>query len=399
MLTTRCPDCRTLYRVEEAVLAESQGLARCCKCDSVFDAYVRMERPARQPAPKRPRPNGPPATGKLDAPAALNDNITSSLLADPEQLERLPVDNPGSLDEDELEELLSELPDDDVIAASVPAPAFDADPSPENLAFGFEESDPPAAQRDRKVEPRPAKPARAKPDKPDKPAATEPARDDLDLGGLDDLFGRLETDSGLTKGTDEAVVDEDTQPSLFDLPSEMPEIQPAKPAADESHPLLQEASSPRRLPPGLGWVLGLGLLALAQLVWFQRAALIDSPLGRMVAEPVCELAGCELKPRRDLASFRILQREFSPDSRYPNAYRMQLAFANAAEFAQPYPDLQLSVSDYNDQEIARRRLEPRDYLDPPPGAAALIASRQTVVVDLVFDEPGQVAVGFVIDFL
>lgn len=37
-LATRCPDCGTSFRVQEAQLAASQGFVRCGRCDAVFDA-------------------------------------------------------------------------------------------------------------------------------------------------------------------------------------------------------------------------------------------------------------------------------------------------------------------------------------------------------------------------
>ena len=59
---TRCPDCRTPFRITRAQLTARDGLVRCGKCDAVFSASEHLlwfapapEAPAEQAAPGTPK--------------------------------------------------------------------------------------------------------------------------------------------------------------------------------------------------------------------------------------------------------------------------------------------------------------------------------------------------------
>jgi len=48
MLTTRCPECRTTFRISSTALHQAAGQVRCGRCDAVFDAFESLSDTQRQ---------------------------------------------------------------------------------------------------------------------------------------------------------------------------------------------------------------------------------------------------------------------------------------------------------------------------------------------------------------
>jgi predicted Zn finger-like uncharacterized protein len=304
-MQTRCPNCQTLYRIDEDVLKRAGGQARCFRCDAVFDAY--------QPTDD--------AAGKSDTgPAADNDTADTPLAAsEPAQTSAA-------------QEAIEPGPDND-------AP-FDA-PQP------------------------------------------------LDISEVPDLAVSAE-----------AVAEADnTLP--FEVPQDLPDIEPAP-----EHTLDAQRTLAGSTGHGIGYTLLPGLLgvllialALGQLAWFNRGQVLATPLGHKAATGLCMVAGCEVPARRAPSQFAVLDRNIGPDPERDGVLMMQLGFSNNADFAQPLPDIQLSLYDSQQKLMARRRLHPDEYLFPAPLPDALVAPGDTVQVDVRLEDPGRHATGFKLEFL
>jgi len=48
MLTTRCPECQTTFRISSTALHQAAGQVRCGRCDAVFDAFESLSDTRRQ---------------------------------------------------------------------------------------------------------------------------------------------------------------------------------------------------------------------------------------------------------------------------------------------------------------------------------------------------------------
>jgi len=48
MLTTRCPECQTTFRISSTALHQAAGQVRCGRCDAVFDAFESLSDTQRQ---------------------------------------------------------------------------------------------------------------------------------------------------------------------------------------------------------------------------------------------------------------------------------------------------------------------------------------------------------------
>lgn len=85
-LTTRCPACKTLFKVVPDQLRISEGWVRCGQCDEIFDASTELqgsEANAAQPASVKPleaTAPGPQASAAVDLELAEDYPMTESLL-------------------------------------------------------------------------------------------------------------------------------------------------------------------------------------------------------------------------------------------------------------------------------------------------------------------------------
>jgi len=160
-------------------------------------------------------------------------------------------------------------------------------------------------------------------------------------------------------------------------------------------------STPRRAGLTRGaWIAVFAVLLLAtaaNLAWTFREPLLRQPavydlLTRLgVVEPVV------VEAYRDPSLIHLVSRDLHPHPARPELLVLSATFVNAADQAQPYPVMTLSLTDAANQPLARRSFAPDEYL--PGGAPGeLLAPQVHVPVLLEFVDPGERAVGFELVF-
>ena len=181
----------------------------------------------------------------------------------------------------------------------------------------------------------------------------------------------------------------------FDVPDDLAPLE----AEHSADPEMPEETPPahktlRAVAAFIATLLALGLLV--QVTWGYR----DDLLAQYPAlEPVCEFLPCRVEVGRDTDALRVLQRDISRTEDASESLTLRIRFANAAAFAQPYPDIQLSLLDNGGNTLVRRRLDPNEYMFPAPPENSKIAPGEVVTISVEFVDPGYLATGFVIDFL
>ena len=78
---------------------------------------------------------------------------------------------------------------------------------------------------------------------------------------------------------------------------------------------------------------------------------------------------------------------------------LSLTLVNLAEHSQEFPQLEVTLLDAANQAVARRRLQPADYLRPGADIENGLAKDVYLPVLLELGDPGEQAVGFEIRFL
>jgi hypothetical protein len=205
----------------------------------------------------------------------------------------------------------------------------------------------------------------------------------------------LQSEADLPEGPARQPAASDAAELPFEVPDDLEPLQPSPEAALDVNEALNAKRSgrgPLYTSVALLLAAGLGL----QLAWQHREALLRQ---YPQLEPLCEQLPCVADRVHAPDKLRVLQRELRPADNQPGSLTLSARFRNEAEADQPLPDIQLSLIDNDGKVLIRRRLQPGDYLYPPPPDDRVIAAGEVITISVDFKDPGYLATGFVLDFL
>ncbi len=176
------------------------------------------------------------------------------------------------------------------------------------------------------------------------------------------------------------------------------------PASEDSQiPTMSDVLVTRRHRPHHGlWALAsvvLLMLLLGQLGFFYSSELARQPQLRPWIVRVCAQLNCTLPPPRDVSKIELAHGTVMPHPDYAQALFLDATLINRAEFVQPYPLLEVTLTDSNGQAVARRTFRPQQYLAPGRSATTDMPSNVAVPVGLEFTQPDARAVGYEIQVL
>lgn len=414
LLVTQCPHCQTRFRLTPAQLSVASGQVRCGACLEVFQAAdaapvdsagqtIKPAPPAPQPQPQPHKPTTPSSQDHLleydlDEPdlaaLGLDESIIHEINPDliPEPLpapEQAPATPPAT----ELhEDFLSTPPARDF------GPDFDHQRADRDAVLPDEDfyADKGIFQRDQpapvdepgapELESEPeseSEPAVEETAPPAEPAASTPEAE-ADALDLDNEQAPIDYD--------EVLPDRDERPE--------PPMTPLRLALLEEQ-LLGEAPAPRRRRTGLWTTLALlALLALpAQYLFYNFDALARDERHRPLLESICLMAQCELPARVDISRIRSTNLLVRPHPEFPSALAIDVILYNRADFAQPFPVLEMQFSDATGRPVASRRFRPEEYLAGELAGVSLMPSQTPIHVGLSMLDPGQQARSYRLEFL
>ncbi len=167
------------------------------------------------------------------------------------------------------------------------------------------------------------------------------------------------------------------------------------PAADE----FLRRHRPRERTSAWPWRLTAGVLALAllaQVVWAERARLLGIETYRQWAVSACAWLGCTIadpdSPQRP--SLVMVSRDIRKHPNVEDALLINALISNRGEHSQPWPMLELRLSNLDERPMAMRRFLPRDYLSDPDRISGGMPADTTLPVELEVVDPGSEAVNF-----
>lgn len=134
---------------------------------------------------------------------------------------------------------------------------------------------------------------------------------------------------------------------------------------------------------GIYWRVGLviALLLLAgQIVYFEGSALSRNPAFRPSLEKLCRQLNCRLPVYKNPDEFAVLQGSLIALPDHSQLFRAVIR--NRAAFAQPYPNLELTLLDYAENPFARRIFRPQDYLAKTQTATSAMFPDATAAISL-----------------
>ncbi len=149
----------------------------------------------------------------------------------------------------------------------------------------------------------------------------------------------------------------------------------------------------------LGWSATIGLVVV--LGWqvtdwlMNKYARHHSP--GSFASIGCEVFNCKLTPEKDRLRLTLTHTRIDLHPHQPDALRIKVKLVNEAIFAQPWPDLQVTLTDREGRVVGRRTFPPAQYLEKKQ--SQLLESGELGVVLFDLARPHEKAVGFEVNIV
>jgi len=141
------------------------------------------------------------------------------------------------------------------------------------------------------------------------------------------------------------------------------------------------------------------LATIANVAWTFRGPLLDNPRISAWFNRTGEARVDERGLLRDPQKIQLVSRDMHTHPTRSGILVLSLTFVNLASRNQEFPELEVTLTDASNQPVARRRLQPAEYLRPGADIDAGLAADVYLPVLLELGDPGEQAVGFEIQFL
>lgn len=161
-------------------------------------------------------------------------------------------------------------------------------------------------------------------------------------------------------------------------------------------------TKPRPRTRPIFWLLGVVMLLavfLGQITFYFRSELAQYRDLKLVVLEFCRLLDCEVEPQRRIGLIELTYATIAPHPRYKNILRIRASIVNRADFAQPYPLMDVALTDSAGRVIARRTFEHREYLDAARAADEVLLPQLSVNTLLDVTNPDGNAVGYEIQLV
>ena len=148
----------------------------------------------------------------------------------------------------------------------------------------------------------------------------------------------------------------------------------------------------------------LAIVALpVQLLVFQFDSWVKEPSYRPIYEQWCKVANCTLAPLRDLSKIVSNRVVIRTHPTHDDATIIDVLMVNDAEFAQPFPLIEIMAMNERRELIAGRRFEPVEYLqgeflDGERTVSDLLPARTPVHVSFEVKNPDQSVTNFEVNY-
>jgi predicted Zn finger-like uncharacterized protein len=342
-LATRCPHCKTTFKVANDQLKLRAGLVRCGACKEIFNGIEHLLRPdtveklAADTAPATAPPPTPvteaePAVKQTIAPVEEARDIASFLRGRPV-----------------VAEAGSEFPE----PAEAEQPRYVAPAGPPDYSYKSAENDP--LQRmtlmdfsyaddepgEEGATAGKARPEQLKPD-PDQP---DPLEEAIEALQRKPLRGTKQSGRKHRKAAPETEDSEGEEPSFVKQGRRRERIS-------------------RALRPFMGIGSGLLLAALiAQSAYvFRNQVAVWFPQAKPAISRACAILHCQVGLPAQIEAVSIESSELQALAPEKNAFSLTFLLRNHSGTPQAWPNIELTLNDANEKAIARRVFIPRDYL-------------------------------------
>jgi hypothetical protein len=374
-LSTQCPHCQTPLQADVGALQRSKGWARCGRCYFLFDAVAHTGIPTLSPTSNSfadDTPTAAPvAAGTRQAVTQESPFETGSQLHAESQFDTRPAVNPdteGQAPVDQPQALDAPSEDMPLKPAVPPVPSsWDA------LAKAMDEALP-AAPGAAKYQPANNSVdvthsaqgyVGAVADQREPTLDTRASGDNDVARSLTHVYGQAAQDAGAIERSDEALL------AAGDQQATLMRGEP------EDQALVEDSDGTGARWLVVSFALVLVLIALAQSAYYQRDWLVARmPQLQPYAHTLCKQVGCVIEPVKDMSQLRILSS--SVMRLYSGELQLNITIENSGELMLGVPQIDVLLTDSNDQVFMTHTVVPNDWPDSPALLSA--SSRYPITV-------------------
>jgi hypothetical protein len=141
------------------------------------------------------------------------------------------------------------------------------------------------------------------------------------------------------------------------------------------------------------------VLLIGQFLYFDRHRLMRYSEMQPVITALCKTLNCEIPVVRDTRKIDLLNRQLYTHPNAENALMINASMVNNAPYSQPYPMVELSLSDEQGNIVAARRFNPMEYLAIDEDPLAQMSPGSPVSITLEIADPGEHALAYEFTFL
>jgi predicted Zn finger-like uncharacterized protein len=123
--------------------------------------------------------------------------------------------------------------------------------------------------------------------------------------------------------------------------------------------------TPQQRTRAIFWITGIVLvtsLFLAQVMYFYSDDLSQNRMLRPLIVATCKPFKCKISPLQDVSNIELADTQIQPHPKFKKALRISATLINRADFAQPYPLMEVTLTENSGHIIARKTFKPREYI-------------------------------------
>jgi len=144
----------------------------------------------------------------------------------------------------------------------------------------------------------------------------------------------------------------------------------------------------------IGALVLLVALTIQAIYHFRDSLVAHWPASRPTLTRMCALAGCAVRPPREIADLAIQTSDLQADPAHRGLLTLTATLRNRGALALAYPYLELTLTDAQDQAVVRRALSPGDYAGGTADLAAGIPPNAEVPVKVFIDASATTQAGY-----
>lgn len=165
----------------------------------------------------------------------------------------------------------------------------------------------------------------------------------------------------------------------------------AEPQHFDLEPTVQTEETPPPSKKNRGWLWASGslffmLLLVAQILYFFRVEIAARLPGTKPAlMKYCQVLKCSIPLPKDPDLMSIESSDLEADATHAHIITLTALLHNRADYTQAYPSLELTLTDVQDQIVARRTFTPKEYLAPSESEHLGLAANREMSAKLHLD--------------